>query len=81
MIKPESEWNSEERKIALRNFTALWAIQCGVDDKTFKLIAASESTKEAWDCKTRGIPIFGKGQNRNFDYKIVISVKNTEFIL
>ena len=27
------------------------------------------------ECKTREIPISGKGQNRNFDYKIVISVK------
>ena len=27
-------------------------------------------------CKTQEIPISGKGQNRNFDYKIVISVKN-----
>ena len=26
--------------------------------------------------KNREIPISGKGQNRNFDYKIVISVKN-----
>ena len=33
------------------------------------------------ECKTREIPIFGKGQNHNFDYKIVISVKNQEFIL
>ena len=28
------------------------------------------------ECKNREIPISGKGQNRNFDYKIVISVKN-----
>ena len=27
------------------------------------------------ECKTREIPIFGKGQNRKFNYKIVISVK------
>ena len=27
-------------------------------------------------CKTQEIPIYGKWQNRNFDYKIVISVKN-----
>ena len=33
------------------------------------------------ECKTREIQISGKGQNRNFDYKIVISVKNLEFIL
>ena len=33
------------------------------------------------ECKTREIPIFGKGQNRNFGYKIVISVKNPEFML
>ena len=32
------------------------------------------------ECKTREIPISGKGQNRNFDYEIVISVKNLEFI-
>ena len=29
------------------------------------------------ECKTREIPISGKkGKNRNFDYEIVISVKN-----
>ena len=33
------------------------------------------------ECKTREIPISGKGQNHNFDYKIVISVTNPEFIL
>ena len=33
------------------------------------------------ECKTREIPISGKGQNRNFGYKIIISVKNLEFIL
>ena len=33
------------------------------------------------ECKTREIPISGKWQNRNFDYKIEISVKNPEFIL
>ena len=35
------------------------------------------------DCKTREIPISGKkkGQNRNFVYKIIILVKNPEFIL
>ena len=33
MIKPEPEWNCEERKTTLRNFTALHAIQCGMDDK------------------------------------------------
>ena len=32
-------------------------------------------------CKTRKILISGKGQNGNFDYKIVISVKNPKFIL
>ena len=32
-------------------------------------------------CKTREIPISEKGQNRNFGYKIVISVKNPKFIL
>ena len=32
-------------------------------------------------CKTREIPISGKRQNRNFCYKIVISVKNMKFIL
>ena len=31
--------------------------------------------------KTREIPIFGKVQNHNFGYKIIISVKNLEFIL
>ena len=31
--------------------------------------------------KTREIPIFGKRQNRNFGYEIVISVKNPKFIL
>ena len=29
------------------------------------------------ECKTREIPISGKGQNRNFDYKIVILVKKS----
>ena len=33
------------------------------------------------ECKTQEIPISGKGQNRNFGYKIVISVKNPKFIL
>ena len=33
------------------------------------------------ECKTREIPISEKGQNRNFSYEIVISVKNPEFIL
>ena len=28
------------------------------------------------ECKTREIQFLEKGQNRNFDYKIVISVKN-----
>ena len=33
-------------------------------------------------CKTREIPISGKmGKNRNFGYKMVISVKNPKFIL
>ena len=31
--------------------------------------------------KTREIPISGKGQNHNFGYKIIISVKNLKFIL
>ena len=30
------------------------------------------------ECKTREIPISRKGQNRNFGYKIVISVKKSE---
>ena len=33
------------------------------------------------ECKTREIPIYGIRANRNFDYKIVISVKNPELIL
>ena len=33
------------------------------------------------ECKTREIPISVKGKNRNFGYKIVISVKNPKFIL
>ena len=33
------------------------------------------------ECKTREIPIFGKGQNHNFGYEIVILPKNPEFIL
>ena len=28
------------------------------------------------DCKTRKITILKKWQNRNFDYKIIISIKN-----
>ena len=47
MIKPNLEWNCEERKAVLRNFIALHAIQSGMDDKTFRLIASSESAKEA----------------------------------
>ena len=33
------------------------------------------------ECKTLEIPISGKGQNCNFGYEIVISVKNPKFIL
>ena len=34
------------------------------------------------ECKTREIPMSGKRENRNFGYKIVISVKkNLKFIL
>ena len=33
------------------------------------------------ECKIREIPISGKRANRNFGYKIVISVKNPKFIL
>ena len=33
------------------------------------------------ECKTREIPISKKGQNHNFGYKIVISVKNPKYIL
>ena len=33
------------------------------------------------ECKTRGIAISGIRANRNFNYKIVISVKNPELIL
>ena len=33
------------------------------------------------ECKTREILIYGKGQNRNFGYEIVNSVKNPKFIL
>ena len=33
------------------------------------------------ECKTREFQFLEKGQNRNFDYKIVISVKNSKFIL
>ena len=46
-IKPESEWNWEERKAASRNFTALHAIQCGMDDRMFGLIASLRSAQEA----------------------------------
>ena len=49
VIKFELEWNCEERKAASRNFTTLLVIHFGMDDKTFKLIATSESAKEAWD--------------------------------
>ena len=48
MIKNESEWNYEERKVTSRNFTVLYAIQCGMDDKKFELIVSSEYAKEAW---------------------------------
>ena len=33
------------------------------------------------ECKTREIPISGIRANRNFNYKIVISIKNLELIL
>ena len=33
------------------------------------------------ECKTEKFKFLEKWQNRNFDYKIVISVKNPEFIL
>ena len=33
------------------------------------------------ECKTREISILEKGQNCNFGYEIVISVKNPKFIL
>ena len=49
MIKPEPEWNWEERKAALRNFTAPYAIQCSMNDRMFRLIASSRSIKEACD--------------------------------
>ena len=47
--KPESEWNNEEIKAATSNYTALHAIQCGVEDRNFRLITSLESEKEAWD--------------------------------
>ena len=49
MIKLGLEWNSEEKKAVTRNFTALHSIQCGINDKMFRLIASLPSTKEAWD--------------------------------
>ena len=49
VIKPRSEWNTEERKAALSNFTALYSIQYVMDDRKFVFIASSESAKEAWD--------------------------------
>ena len=49
VIKPEPEWNWEERKTASRNFTALHAIQCGMDNRMFEVIASTRSAKEAWD--------------------------------
>ena len=39
-------------------------------------LGLSSSMVKNPDCKTREIPISEKWQNGNFDYKIVISVKN-----
>ena len=51
IIKPALEWNYEKRKAFSRNFiilhTILHAVQCGMDDKKFKLVASSKSAKEA----------------------------------
>ena len=49
VMKFESNWNYEERKASSRNFTTLWAIQCGMDDKMFRLIVASKFVKKSWD--------------------------------
>ena len=46
MIKPESQQNCEKRKTTSKNFTAIRAIQCGINDNKFVLIAASRSTKK-----------------------------------
>ena len=37
-IKPTSEWNCEEKNTTSSNSTALYAIECGMDDKMFGLI-------------------------------------------
>ena len=49
VTNPRFEWNSEERRATSSNFTALYVIQCGMDDRNFRLIASSESAKEEWD--------------------------------
>ena len=49
MIKPTLEWNCEEKRVVSSNSIALYAIQCGTDDKMFELITLLESAKEAWD--------------------------------
>ena len=47
MIKLESKWNCEEIKEPSRNFIVLHTIQCGMDGKTFGLIATPKFAKEA----------------------------------
>ena len=60
-------------------------VECTLHIHVSHLIVLNFGTKfllRRGECKTREIPISGKkGQNRNFDYKIVISVKNPKFIL
>ena len=49
IIKFEPEWTHEEKKATSRNFITLHAIQCGMDDRMFRLTTSSNSAKEAWD--------------------------------
>ena len=55
MIKPKSEWSYEERRADSRNFTTILAIQCGMEDKTFELIAASRHAKKSIGHPSRNI--------------------------
>ena len=48
-IKLGPEWNSEKRKAATSNYTALHAIQCSMNDRKTRLIASLKYAKEVWD--------------------------------
>ena len=84
IIKTKPEWNNEEKKAALRNFIAFHAIQCGMDNRKFRLIASLNSTKEAWDTlqeifeKPRHIDLNKGGDRALKKYKSQIACKNDQ---